>query len=280
MKNHPSNKSSHHPHQRPSLDVFLKRIGPRDWQDVFSYWQDCIPAMSFPIENFETSIEDTSQLLQQVGEEVATDEDSSTNRLHYYELPGVRYKVFREAISLFYKAQNAIKSAQSDIRVGLKTWSIVNFYQASYHSIKSLLNVLGIHLCKTIPGSRDLIVDLLSPRGLKHKQVVECQIHLAWQLEHWQLWGLLQRVIRMTGNLPFDKRLVDVFNFECKTFARQRNLIIYHDAKWIFDDLKMEESNSAYTDPLMPDDLENIADHEAFTIVLESLVSIASFKMF
>ena len=44
--------------------------------------------------------------------------------------------------------------------------------------------------------------------------------------------------------------------------------------------LRWKSRNSAYTDPLMPDDLENIADHEAFTMVLASLVSIASFKMF
>jgi len=262
----------------------LKRIGTRRWRDVFDFWQECIPLVTFPVQDFSEPAEDVALRLREIGEEVSRVETTSTNRLHFAEIPGLKYKAFTEAISLFYKSQNAMKSAQGDLQCGLKTWSIVNYYQAAYYSIKCLLNLLGVHLCRT-SDNKDLVVDMLSiqPGAKKQLDTADCQIHIAWQLEHWELWALLQRMVRVTTGLPLGQFLINsLTGFDCKVFAKQRNLIVYHDGKWIFEDLRTEmDCTGTFSDPFeQSEDEIAFCDHESFTAVLASLVAIATFQVF
>ncbi len=236
--------------------------------------------MSFPIEDFESPGCGQTDLMDRIGDELAEIEAISTNKTHFRGVEGIEYKVMTDAVALFYKSQNAIKSGQSDLLAGLKTWSITNYYEASYLSTRCLLNMLGLHVWRTTTN-RELLIDLF-PRIEKRRGVfIESQFHIIRQMDHWEVWGLLQRVLRTTANLPFGRELIEsVGKIESKAFAKQRNRILYSAPQWVFGDLKSESLPQNLAELVGTAELKDLLEGDLSTVVIATMMFIATVKLF
>ncbi|MBI5409367.1 MAG: hypothetical protein HZA14_08380 [Nitrospirae bacterium] len=131
-----------------NIDPISKRIGHKDWKEINDYWQHFLASINFPIDTFEAneSLEDDLAIIASTIKKI---ELNSSTKDHYYSINGLQYRVFSESVALFYKAMNTMKAAQCDQLAGYKSWSIASYYQASYFSIKSILNILGVYSCRT-----------------------------------------------------------------------------------------------------------------------------------
>lgn len=256
------------------IDNISKRIGHKDWNEIIRYWQNFLSSFTFPIDEIE--IEDNLSIqFTQILDEINNSEKVSTDKCHYYQLKGIQYNIFAEAIYLFYKSMNSIKSAQVDQVEGYKTWSINNYYQSSYFSLKCFLNIMGVFY--SCINNQYLIVDLfptykkITRRELsQRKSIFEIQVQKAYQLEHWENWKIFQRVISVARNLPIKEEVLDLLRLiDPKKFANQRNRIIYQNREWLFDDLRNELFDDAFglTDILDEEHL-SFNDFDDFTLLM------------
>jgi HEPN domain-containing protein len=219
----------------------FKRIGKKNWDNILELWVHFLPEIEFPIiaepinsaslEKLKTIKTDLNQI-------------NTSEKEHFYIINGIHNLIFQEAVYLFYKALNVLRATQCELEDGFKTWSIANAYQSSFFSIKSLLNILGVHISRI--DSKDLLIDIfpdykkLSRKEIeRRKSAFECQVQLTKQMEHWELWALLQRVLNIFKCPIINDQIVSfIYNVEPKDFARQRNKVIYYNTSWLFNDLK------------------------------------------
>ncbi len=249
-----------------------KRVGKKEWNNLLGVWVNFLPQITFPIPE-EPEPTSSIEKLKMVKIEIEQNEYQSTNKEHYYVIPGIHNLVFQESIYLFYKALNVLRSTQCELGGGFKTWSISNAYQSSFFALKSLLNLLGVHITRI--DSKDLLIDLLPDyKGLGKKEIsnrrleFECQLQITKQLEHWELWTLLQRVLNVFQCSLIN---VNVIAFLCrispKDFAKQRNKIIYFNTAWLFDDLKQCIIDPNFGIRQIDFD-DNLASDEDFSLII------------
>jgi len=229
-----------------NLDSIIKRIDSKNWNIIIESWLQYITSLKFPI----TNEEDFSYIDNEVStlaDNAIHDEKNATEKNHYYTLKGLHSKIFLDAIILLYKGLNALKSAQSDQKAGYKTWSILNYYQSAFFFVKSFLFLNGVWIYTTIT-SKNVVIDLFPSFKAKKKSEVErykCEgffnLLISKKLEHWEIWSIFLRVLNIASELPVNSRSIFIFKqINAKDFAKQRNSIIYHNQKWLFDDLKIE----------------------------------------
>jgi hypothetical protein len=255
-----------------TIERIGKRIGQRDWGTLINIWLEFLPQIEFPI---EVDPPPTSDIEGLGSAQKTIAQDQSTTKDHYFVIPGLHQFVFPEAVYLFYKSLNVLKSAQCDILNGFKTWSIANAYEASYFGLKCFLNIVGVH--STRLNNKDMLIDFYpSYSSLTRKQIdarrrtFEINIQLIKQLEHWEYWTLFQRVINTTKNLPVEKSLIDhMISINPKMFAKKRNLIIYFNNRWIFNDLKNLVIDPDFFNKKIfdADEIECPTEDDAFTIL-------------
>jgi len=249
-----------------------KRIGNKKWDELQSLWINYLPQITFPIINLP---DPTSSLefLKSIKKEIEEIEKKSTIKDHYFKVDGLFQLAFQEAVVLFYKALNVLKSSQWGLDGGFKTWSVAEAYQSSYFALKCLLNLLGVHICRI--ESKDLYCDFLPDfKGFSKREIIsrkesfECQIQLGKQLEHWEMWTLLQRVINVfSSNVVDDKVLAFLSRINPKEFARQRNFIIYFNSSWLFNDLKNYLIDDNFTIRNIDLD-EDITSDDDFSVII------------
>jgi hypothetical protein len=269
-----------------SIEHISKRIGHKDWNEVIEYWQNFLPSITFPID--EVDIEGSINFqLSKILDDIKNIENKSTEKNHYYHVPGIQFNIFSEAIYLFYKSLNSIKSAQIDQKSGYKTWSINNYYQSSYFSLKCFLNILGIFSCCI--NNNYLLVDLfptykkISKRDyINRRKVFELQIQRIWQFDHKENWTIYKRVINISNNLPVNEQILDLLlSIDPKNFTKQRNKIIYQNKEWIFEDLKQETIDEIFgIKDIFCDDNFTIDEHYDFTLFVSFLLLFLNFMLF
>ena len=269
-----------------NIEKVSEKIGQKDWKEVKNYWQNFLYLLEFPLSELDYS-EDFKYTLKNIASEIKELEEKSSIRDHYFQIDGIQIKSFSDSIILFYKGLNAIKSAQCDQLSGYKTWSINNYYQSSYFTIKSLMNLLGVCYLRT-EDNIDLLIDLLphykkisKAQFLRNRAAHECQIQIVKQLEHWQNWRILQKVIRYLKNPPFNNGFFKLFNFPPKTYAKHRNNIIYYNNIWSFHDLKYEIFDRDYGLVNFDEiDIDTIVNDEYFTIIIAYQLLFILFGLF
>jgi hypothetical protein len=236
------------------LDIrhLCKRVGKKDWNSLLSIWVNFLPEIDFPIIE-EPEPTSSIEKLKTIRTEIEEIEHKTTKKEHYFVIQGAHNLVFQESIYLFYKALNVLRSTQCELEGGFKTWSISNAYQSSYFTLKSILNLLGVHITRI--DSKDLLIDLLPDYkgGFSKKEIAnrrldfECQVQITKQLEHWELWTLLQRVLHVLQcSLIKGKVITFLCGVSAKDFAKQRNRIIYYNTAWLFDDLKQSITDANF----------------------------------
>ena len=217
-----------------SIDDKIKRIGKRNWQTIADLWIDYISIIDFPIlaEYDESTID---MILLEKYREVVSIETKSTERDHFVETPGVNVALFSESILLAYKGINSLKSAQCDQLAGYKSWSISNYYQASYFFCKSILALLGIGFFRT-STNKDLLIDVYPDYGNDKKRAAKyfeeklSKVQIISQFEHHEVWTIFKRLIGITGELDVEREYINkIRNIDPKEFAKQRNKLIYHN---------------------------------------------------
>lgn len=218
-----------------SLQQTTSRLGQRDCKELLNIWLNFLPQIEFPTRE-EPVPTSEMPLLKEAKENIFRIDASTTTRDHHFVIQSLHSLIFLEAVYLFYKSLNVLKSSQCDALNGFKTWSVAAAYQASYFGLKCFLDILGVHVTRV--ANRDLIIDLYpSYRSLKKKEIerrrreFEVQIQLTKQLDHYEFWHIFQRVLRITQGLPLAgaEALIHFWGFiEPTEFARQRNQIIYY----------------------------------------------------
>ncbi len=270
------------------VENVTKRIGARDWKELKDLWLNFHPIIDFPIDSEPVSSSDIPEF-QEIRKEVLDKEKRTTERSHFFLLPGIQPYVFQEAVYLFYKSLNALKSSQGDILSGFKTWSVTSAYQATYFGLRCLLDLVGLHAVRV--DNVDLLVDLLPdlsvrPRKEREKSrtLFELKIQRIRQFEHWEWWELFQRVIRLCNNGPFDERLrIFLGSLDSKFFAKQRNYIIYHNVGWLFHDLKAQLIDPDFGIKKIlsvEGELSYSPDEDAFTTINGYLLFGSVYRMF
>ena len=136
------------------------------------------------------------------------------------------------------------------------------------------MSLLGISIIRTIDNI-ELLVDLLpdykkinKSQFIRNREVFECQIQIIKQLEHWQLWRILQKLLCFLKNCPINDVYIRLFNYDPKTYSKQRNSIIYHNNVWFFKDLKEEIIDDEFgIVEFNKLDLDNLPNELYFTII-------------
>jgi hypothetical protein len=227
-----------------TVDDVIKRIGRRNWHTISDIWLEYISTMRF---SFTSSIDETvfDESINVIISEIILSERSSTNKEHYYSLDGFHQFTFNQAVFLLYKGMNSLKAAQSDQKSGYKTWCISNYYESSLFFCKSILCLLGIVFYRS-SNNKDIVIDLFPEyqKDRKHKGIVEnrsAKIQLSKQFEHHDLWTIFKRCLNITGDInSSEERINELKSIDPKNYAKKRNQIIYHNCKWIFEDLREE----------------------------------------
>ncbi len=270
-----------------SFQQTVSRIGKKDWSILLNLWSDFLPKIEFPIVDAPPP---TSEIpsLEAAKERIIQIEKNSTIKDHHFTIPGLHVLIFVEAVYLFYKFLNVLKSAQSNTLNGFKTWSVATAYQASYFGLKCFLDIVGIH--STRVANRDILIDLYpSYSGLTRKEAkrrrddYEIQIQLTGQLVHYEYWQIFQRILRISRNLPLEERLVRFLaSLEPTVFARQRNSIIYYNTQWLFTDLKEALIHPDFAVKKIMDEEDVIYDTEddAFTTINAFLLLYLCYSLF
>ena len=93
-----------------SIDRIGKRIGQRDWEKLIDLWLEFLPQIKFPVESDPLPTSEIS-FLEEVKEKINQIEKQSTTKDHYFIVRGLHPRIFLEAVYLFYKSLNVLKSA-------------------------------------------------------------------------------------------------------------------------------------------------------------------------
>ena len=112
---------------------------------------------------------------------------------------------------------------------------------------KSYLFLNGVWVHTTI-DSKNIVTDIFPAfTGKKGRDLAQlreenfCKILISKLLEHWEVWSLFRRVLNVSAQLPFDDKYLRLFQrVSAKDFAKQRNVLIYRNREWLFEDLKTE----------------------------------------
>ena len=226
-----------------TLESNLKRLGRRDWGELLDLCVEFIPKTTMPVVDPLTvnALPD----LQTIPGNITETEARSTKRDHYFQVGGLHPAMLSEAVVLFYKSLNVVGCTHLELDNGFKTWGVASAYHSSYFSAKCLLNILGVNFARV--GDLDLIIDILPSYSdqLRKKEIerrkstFECRILRSNRLEHWEVWLVLQRILRtLTSSILSSSSLKLILNLEPKEFARQRNRIVYHNTFWLYEDLR------------------------------------------
>ncbi len=255
-----------------AIDSICKRIDSKNWETVAELWQEYIINVQFPV-SFRTDYAPADEELSAIYDETKEAERKQTQKEHYYHISGIQYAVFRDAVILYYKALNSIKSAQCSQKSGYKSWSIMNYYQASFFLVKSYLFLNGVWVHTTI-DSKNMVADIFPAfTGKSGKELLRlregnfCKILVSKLLEHWEVWSLFKRVLNVSAQLPIDDKYLRLFQrVSAKDFAKQRNALIYQNREWLFEDLKTELVDLNYGASTV--DLDRYGEDDSFTVHL------------
>lgn len=210
----------------------------RSWRDVSKHWVEYIPEINpagsgpeFPLNEF---IGFTT-----IASELSYDQSVSA------EVPGMRELIFREGLFLYYKAMCVLRSAEKDAQMGSLTWSLSTAYQASLFAAKSILYLMGIAFAEH--NSKTVLIDIWPSEGTHKNKSIRLKsrednsinfIKLNIKLEHRHIWLMFMRLINVA---KFDSSLDELIGLfkkiEIPEFAKQRNIIQYHNQRWIYPDI-------------------------------------------
>jgi hypothetical protein len=155
-----------------------------------------------------------------------------------------RSAMLHEAIFLLHKAGNVLVASHDQAAGGLPTWSVATGYQAALFAAEALIRVLGVAAGLNV-DNRYYLVDVwpegdakMSKKAFQAYRIGSEMIVVRHsQLNHFDGWDLLLRVLRLLVNDPFPSALrVAITSIDKLDFAKQRN-DLHYETGWIFDDL-------------------------------------------
>lgn len=252
-----------------TINNIAKRIGKRNWQEISDQWLEYIQSIDFPI-SYEHESNNPCLILEDVFDFVKKLEEQSTQKDHFMEIPGAHQNLFIQTVFLSYKGINSLKSAQCDQIGGYKSWSINNYYQSSFFFCKAALGLLGVGFFRT-ESNKELIIDVFPDYGSDKKKAKrlkdekQSKVHIFRQPEHHDVWRIFQRLISITGELCICEHFSKLIcALDPKIFAKQRNKLIYHNTRWIFEDLKSEVIDTDFG--IEETDQDEVEDSESFSL--------------
>jgi hypothetical protein len=221
-----------------------KQIIECKWSDLSERWLRFLPDIDPP-----GSAPDIS-LAEVVSFNTVVSKITEFNTPVRAEAAGIRQYVFREAVYLLHKACHVTGCAETQIKRGYKTWSLVEAYQASLFGAKAILYLCGVALAEFELDNRAVLIDVFPKwadinRRRKEKLRLPDDpaiqfIKLNMKFEHRHVWAIFQRLLSV---VVFDESVLPstyvqvLKRLGSKDFAKQRNDLNYKNGVWIFEDL-------------------------------------------
>jgi hypothetical protein len=152
-------------------------------------------------------------------------------------VPELRETVLLEAIFLAHKAAHVLGTAQMNVYLGIRTWSLCDAYQSALFAAKSLSSICGVAIAEV--ASRTLLIDLFPTAADGGTTDAESAFSLVGtRLDHASVWEITQRVLRITTCKVWPREAVTkLATVDKQNFAKQRNHVEYDNRGWIEDDL-------------------------------------------
>ena len=176
----------------------LQEIISRKWDDLREQWFIHIPTFGAPGRPPEFEISQTDSLNDIVKE---VPEDGHL----LCEVAGIRSSILHEGIFLLHKAFNVARSAESNIKNGLLTWSLSSGYHSAFFASKSIMCFLGVSYFE-INNSSYLIDTWISQNTSKKVKSIKglevdntVKIITIPRLLHYQVWQIFQRILRISS---------------------------------------------------------------------------------
>lgn len=218
--------------KRTPFERQVKKLAHRDWRALTDSWAPHMPsceAGSTPSGSFLDA--DSQRVLEK-----------SLNSMELYEarrieLPSaVRSSIFQETLCLAQKSVHVSCVAAVDLREGNQTWAVSTAYHAAFFAFKAILGLVGIVLGEA--QNKHFWLDIWPCADRVQQQGAEAVITRAHQLQHWQVWALVKRIVRCLRGDCIDQNLrASLDRIGSKEFAQQRNHIHYVNSGWVWEDL-------------------------------------------
>jgi hypothetical protein len=217
-----------------SFATTIKRIDPRNWDEIKAKWLSYSPTIYSPGEPPQDEIFSFVGLPDLLLK-------AKKNPEHHEEVSGLRQEILREGFYFLHKSVHVCGCAISHLNNGILSWSISSAYQSSFFSLKGILCLLGLSFPRI--NNETLLIDSF-PKG---QELTKSQIKkgitplkemkfIAFQkaLGHEPLWEIFQRVLRVLNIAILDEQVVNFLkNLNPKDFTKQRNSIHYKNSYWL-----------------------------------------------
>jgi len=224
------------PDEAISFGRKLKKLAPRDWNELVEGWQAYLPEIDVKGTPPALSVSDLVQFQVELNKVETHNLRELTN-----PIAGVRESVLHDGIFLLHKAAHVLGSAQVHIREGMCTWSISSAYQAAFFAIKAIMQFLGISIVEY--ENRTFLLDVWSGpwkmRNAKQRGNRMLIVNTK-RIEQRHVWAAFQHLLENTVNTNevwVGSHVQKLLDFGFTDFARHRNDIHYRTNRWPCNDL-------------------------------------------
>ncbi len=261
------------------------KLRSRTWHEIRDSWMNYAALMPSSEDIDGVSLSDLESLKAATSQVTGDDPEYITE-----EIAGLRASVLAEAFFLIHKSINVLGCTQVHVNAGLCSWSLSSAYHSAFFGIKAILQLLGVVVVEV--GGRSFLVDIWAHSAGKpsRRQILlgvpsVVLIQATPRIEHRQLWGWFQRMLRVCdvpGNI-WPLGCVDALkNHDLAAFASQRNAIHYSSTFWPRKDLHRCEMDAHFA--MFPEGLDDgiaISDPSSqnFSLALAFVVCSMAVKM-
>ena len=215
----------------------VERLQKKDFNELVSGWYSHIPAIATPGTAPQISL-DGIEAVTSIFPRVKGDGEILE------PATGARALVLHESLYLAHKAVHVTITCADAIQKGRHTWAVVDAYQASLFAIGSILAFVGISIERD--QNNFILVDVWAKSSDANKKR---QLNLSppevyqfvrfKQLDHYQKWALLKRILR---TISIRCELVELLRAGLEVHgdlqhANHRNEVLYQSRAWLSLDL-------------------------------------------
>lgn len=243
-------------------EVKVESLGKRKFSEIAREWRAQIPTI-------QTTGEPPSELFLSIPDVIAKARLAKRAGSSLEALPGNRAAVLHEAIYMLHKAVHVEMEVADAIVKGRQTWGYVNGYQGALFALTAVLGFLGVSILRDPGGSEGVLMadvwpeEALSGRGLSSGYEQEFKVVRFRELDHYQKWALLKRMLRQTTftKQSYSELTATFEKVGDREYASHRNQVNYVSTAWLSDDLIVDAPNGPYVVPqCLQDYFDNIQE--------------------
>lgn len=217
-----------------AVDKDIKKIDRRNWEKVKGIWLSSIPHFNYPGAAPDHEIRDIIDLPNLYSK------TKQNQNAYFYDIPNLRSEILREGIYFSHKATHVCGTSIVHLNNGILSWAISSAYQASFFSVKAILNLLGLTFLRV--NYKSLMIDCfpqeeqLSKNKIKQGFIPkqEMKFCIFDDLTHMQYWEVFQRILRIAELPLLDERIKRfLLQITPEQFVAQRNNLHYVSNYWL-----------------------------------------------